>query len=238
VRINGSYFQIIGVSKSKHTGKWGENQDTEILIPFSTAQQIYNYPNKVDHFSIVVQPQFEVAPVQEKVMAILAENHDLHPEDRGAFGYNDVSEDFKKITGLFLGVKILIWIVGIGTLMAGVIGVSNIMLIIIRERTKEFGIKRALGATPQMIIMNVLSESIFLTTMAGITGLMVGVVALGGMNKVFEGDPEAAIVNANIDFNLALTALGIIIFSGLIAGLIPSKKAVSIKPIEAIRTEN
>ncbi|MBN2484963.1 MAG: ABC transporter permease [Bacteroidales bacterium] len=238
IKINGIYFQVVGVYKSKHTGGMGERQNTEILIPFSTAQQVYNYPNKVDHFSIVVKPEYEVAPVQDKVMSILAKRHKIHPDDKGAFGYNNVGEEFKKIHGLFLGIKVLIWIVGTGTLLAGVIGVSNIMLIIIRERVSEFGIKRALGATPAKIISSVLSESVFLTLIAGVVGLMTGVLALEGLNNAFEGKPDAALVNPSVDFKLALTALVIIVVSGLIAGLIPSRRAVSIKPIEAIRTEN
>lgn len=238
IKINNSYFQVIGVYKSKHSGGWGEQQNTQVFIPFSTAQRIYNYPNRVDHFSVVVKPQYEVDPVQEQVMAILAKRHKIHPDDKGAFGYNNVGEEFKKINGLFIGIKVLIWIVGTGTLLAGVIGVSNIMLIIIRERTSEFGIKRALGATPLKIISNVLSESIFLTLIAGVSGLMVGVLALTGLDAAFASGPDAALKNPSIDFTLSLMAVGIIVFSGLLSGLIPSKRAVSIKPIEAIRTEN
>lgn len=238
IRINGSYFQVIGVYKSKHTGGWGEQQNSQVFIPFSTAQRIYNYPNQVDHFSIVVKPQYEVALVQDRVMAILAKRHKIHPDDKGAFGYNNVGEEFKKINGLFIGIKTLIWIVGVGTLLAGMIGVSNIMLIILRERTSEFGIKRALGATPFKIISHVLSESIFLTSIAGVSGLMMGVLALGGLNMAFASGPDAALKDPSIDFGLSILAVGIIVLSGILSGLIPSKRAVSIKPIEAIRTEN
>ncbi len=238
VRLNGIYFQVIGVYESKHTGRWGERQNSEIYIPFSTAQQVYNYPNKVDHFSIVVKPQYDTKVVESKVMAILAKKHNLHPEDKGAFGYNNVGEDFKKMNGLFLGIRGLIWIVGIGTLLAGIIGVSNIMLIIIRERTNEFGIKRAIGATPIKVISSVLSESIFLTVIAGSSGLMFGVFIIELVNKALENGDGEMFQNPEVDFRLALMSLVIIIMSGLLAGLIPSKRAVSIKPIEAIRTEN
>jgi len=238
IRINGSYFQVIGVYKSKHTGGWGEQQNSQVFIPFSTAQRIYNYANQVDHFSIVVKPEYEVALVQDKVMSILAKRHKLHPDDKGAFGYNNVGEEFKKINGLFIGIKVLIWIVGVGTLLAGMIGVSNIMLIIIRERTSEFGIKRALGATPMKVIMNVLSESIFLTLIAGLIGLMIGVLGLVGLDAAFASGPDAALKDPSIDFGLSLLAVGIIVLSGILSGLIPSRRAVAIKPIEAIRTEN
>lgn len=238
IRINGIYFQVIGTYQSKHSGRWGERQNSEILIPFSTAQQVYNYPNKVDHFSIIVKPQYEVKSVESKVMAILAKRHDVHPDDKGAFGYNNVGEDFKKMNGLFLGIRGLIWMVGIGTLLAGIIGVSNIMLIIIRERTSEFGIKRAIGATPTKVISSVLSESLFMTLIAGNSGLMFGVLIIELVNKALQNSDGEMFKNPEVDFKLALTALIIIIFSGLCAGLIPSKRAVSIKPIEAIRTEN
>ncbi|MBN1119130.1 MAG: ABC transporter permease [Bacteroidales bacterium] len=238
VRINGIYFQVIGAFKSKHTGRWGENQNSEVYIPFSTAQQVYNYADKVDHFSIVVKPQYQVVDIEPKVMAILAKNHNLHPDDKGAFGYNNVGEEFKKMNGLFLGIRGLIWIVGIGTLLAGIIGVSNIMLIIIRERTSEFGIKRAIGATPWKVITTVISESLFLTILAGNAGLMFGVFIIEMVNKALQNSDGEMFQNPEVDFSLAITALCVIIFSGLLAGLIPSKRAVSIKPIEAIRTEN
>ncbi len=237
VRLNGIYFQVIGVYKSKHTGGWGENQNSQVWIPFTTAQQVYNYANRVDHFSIVVKPEYEVKAVEDKVMAILAKRHKVHPDDKGAFGYNNVGEEFKKMNGLFLGIRGLIWIVGIGTLLAGIIGVSNIMLIILRERTVEFGIKRAIGASPRKIISSVLSESVFLTTVAGLSGLMVGVFLIEVVNNALPPDSEM-FRNPEIDFKLAITALIIIILSGMFAGIIPSKRAVSIKPIEAIRSEN
>ena len=238
IRINGIYFQVVGTFMSKHTGNWGDNQNKEIYIPFSTAQQVYNYANRVDHFSIVIKPQYQVSDIEPKVMAVLAKNHDLHPDDKGAFGYNNVGEEFKKMNGLFLGIRGLIWIVGVGTLLAGIIGVSNIMLIIIRERTNEFGIKRAIGATPWKIITTVLSESIFLTVLAGNAGLMFGVFIIEMVNKALAKGDGDMFKNPEVDFRLAITALIIIIISGLFAGLIPSRRAVSIKPIEAIRTEN
>lgn len=237
IRINSSYFQVIGYFKSKHSGRWGENQNSQISIPFATAQRIYNYPNKADRFSIIVNPNYEVGEVESKVMAILAARHNIHPDDKAAFGYNNVGEEFKKMNGLFLGIRGLIWIVGVGTLLAGIIGVSNIMLIIIRERTSEFGIKRAIGATPRIVISSVLSESTFLTLMAGNAGLMLGVLIIELVNKALPPDSEM-FRNPEVDFNLAITALFIIVISGLLAGLIPARRAVSIKPIAAIRTEN
>lgn len=237
IKLNGIYFQVTGVYKSKHTGRWGENQNSEVWIPFSTAQLVYNYPGWVDHFSIVVKSQYDVGQVQDKVMAILSKRHNLHPDDKGAFGYNNVGDEFKKMNGLFLGIRGLIWIVGIGTLLAGIIGVSNIMLIILRERTVEFGIKRAIGASPWKIVTSVISESMFLTTMAGVIGLMFGVFIIEVVNNLIPAESEM-FRNPQVDFSLAITALIITIISGVFAGIIPSRRAVSIRPIEAIRSEN
>lgn len=239
VKINGIYFQIVGVYKSKHTGGWGEEQNSIVFIPYSTVQQIYNYPNIVDHFSIVGKPNANIDKIQEEVMTILAQRHSVHPNDKGAFGYNNVGQQFRKISGLFLGIRGLIWLVGIGTLLAGVIGVSNIMLIIINERTQEFGIKRAMGATPFKIISTVISESVFLTSLAGLIGMSFGIYVVELVNKAIgsSASNEVMFMNPEVDFKVAISALVILIIFGIFAGIIPAKRAVSIKPIEAIRSE-
>ena len=240
VKINGMYFQVIGVYRSKHTGGWGEQQNSIIFIPFSTTEQIYNYPDIVDHFSIVGKPYANINEIEKEVKVILAKRHSVHPDDQGAFGCNNVGEQFKKIRGLFLGIRGLIWLVGIGTLLAGVIGVSNIMLIIINERTQEFGIKRAMGATPLKIISTVISESVFLTSVAGLTGMAAGIYIVELVNRALgtSASEEVMFMNPEVDFNIALAALIILILFGILAGIIPAKRAVSIKPIEAIRSEN
>ncbi len=240
IKLNGTYFQVIGVYRSKHTGGWGESQNSIIFIPFSTTQQIYNYPNIVDHFSIVGKPTADINSIEKKVKTILAQRHSIHPDDKGAFGCNNVGNEFKRVSGLFIGIRGLIWLVGLGTLLAGVIGVSNIMLIIIRERTQEFGIKRAMGATPLKIISTVISESVFLTSFAGLIGMASGIYIVELVNKAI-GTPntnEVMFMNPEVDFRVALIALIILIIFGIFAGIIPAKHAVSIKPIEAIRTEN
>jgi len=241
IKINGMYFQVVGVYKSKHTGRWGEEQNSIVFIPYGTTQHIYNYPNIVDHFSIVGKPFADIDKIQTQVMSILAERHDVHPDDKGAFGYNNVGQEFKQIKGLFIGIRAIIWLVGIGTLLAGIIGVSNIMLIIINERTKEFGIKRAMGATPVKIISSVISESIFLTSVAGLTGMALGIYVVELVNKAVGSNntaQEVMFLNPEVDFKVALSAVFILIISGMLAGIIPAKRAVSIKPIEAIRKEN
>ena len=147
-------------------------------------------------------------------------------------------KEFIKFSGLFTGIQVLTWIVGIGTLLAGVIGVSNIMLVIIKERTQEIGIQRAIGATPATVIKHIVAESVFLTVMAGYIGLSLGVGILEILNRVLQsaGD-EMFFRNPEVNLTMALSALAVLVVAGIVAGLIPAKRAVSIKPIDAIRDE-
>jgi putative ABC transport system permease protein len=161
------------------------------------------------------------------------------PEDEQAFGHFNLEKEFKKMNGLFIGIRVLIWIVGTGTLLAGVIGVSNIMLIIIKERTREIGIQRAIGATPWRIISQVITESVTLTAMAGSFGLVLGVFLLEMINNMLAASAEQSQVlkNPEVDIQVAVTALIVLIISGVVAGLIPARKAVSMKPVDALRYE-
>jgi len=164
----------------------------------------------------------------------------LSPDDKEAFGHFNLAENFDQMNGLFKGIAGLIWIVGIGTLMAGVIGISNIMLVIVKERTREIGIKRALGATPMQIMVQIITESVFLTTLSGYIGLVAGVALVEGINTAmikFQVQAEM-FERPEVDFSTAITALIILILSGALAGIIPAKRAVSIKPVDALRTEN
>ena len=163
----------------------------------------------------------------------------LHPEDEQAFGHFNLEEEFKKMKGLFNGISTLIWIVGIGTLFAGVIGVSNIMLIVVKERTKEIGIQRSIGASPWKIISQIIMESVVLTSLSGMIGLVIGVAILELINyqMVSSGAEAEMFKNPGVDFNIAVTALIVLIFAGIFAGFIPARKAVSIKPVEALRAD-
>jgi len=169
----------------------------------------------------------------------LKRRHKIHPNDERAIGSHNVEKEFIKINQLFMGISGLIWIVGIGTLIAGVIGVSNIMLFIVKKRTKEIGIQRAIGASPSMIISSVITESVVLTGLAGWLGLVVGVGLLEMLSLAIEksGGEQPMFTHPEVDFNLAIMALGILILAGILAGIIPAKRAVGIKPIDAIRDE-
>jgi putative ABC transport system permease protein len=172
-------------------------------------------------------------------MALLAERNKIAPEDEMAFGHFNLEEEFNQMNGLFNGINALIWIVGIGTLFAGVIGVSNIMLIVVKERTHEIGIQRSIGATPWKIIGQILMESVSLTAMSGMIGLVLGVSILELINQQMSasGADGQMFKNPGVDFSAAVTALIVLIFSGLFAGFIPARKAVSIKPVEALRAD-
>lgn len=241
IRIQGIYFTVIGVFKPLNTQiNFGGEKEQSIYIPLSTLQKTYNYGNVVGWFSITVHDTASAARVEEETMKFLASRHSISPNDKEAFGHFNLAEEFKQMKGLFSGIEGLIWIVGIGTLIAGVIGISNIMLVIVKERTREIGIKRALGATPLQIMVQIITESVFLTTISGYVGLTFGVGLVELINYLlikFQVDSNT-FKNPEVDFSTAITALIILIVAGALAGVIPAKRAVSIKPVDALRTEN
>lgn len=239
IQIQGVYFQVVGVFVPLNTNiNFGGEKEQSIFIPFTTLQKTYNYGDVVGWFSITSK-NAPASVVEEKTMKFLAQRHSIHPDDEEAFGHFNLEENYQQMRGLFAGISGLIWIVGIGTLLAGVIGISNIMLVIVKERTKEIGIQRAIGATPLNIMSQIVVESVFLTTIAGYIGLVIGVgfveainyalIEFGAENEMFKR-PE-------VDFNIAITSLAILVLAGALAGLIPARRAVRIKPIDALRTE-
>ena len=240
IQIQGIYFQVVGVFKPKNSGvNFGGEKEQSVFIPLTTFQRVYNWGDVVGWFAFTSKPGIPVSVVEEKASALLRRRHSVSPDDPQAIGSFNMQKQYNQMIGLFAGINGLIWIVGIGTLLAGVIGISNIMLVIVKERTKEIGIQRALGASPMNIISQIITESVFLTTFAGYVGLVIGVFILEGVNYALSqgGGDSTMFKNPNIDFNMAIIALVILIFSGAVAGLIPARKAVSIKPIDALRYE-
>jgi putative ABC transport system permease protein len=236
IRINGVYFRVVGVTKQTSGGNEGRQQAQRINIPFSTFQNAFNYGDVVGWFAIKSKKNIPAELSEEKVIAMLKERHKISPEDNKAIGHWNMAVEFNKLSGLFTGIEILVWIVGIGTLLAGVIGISNIMLIVVKERTKEIGVKRALGAIPFQIISQIMLEAVFLTSISGYFGLVTGIGLLEGLNAAI-GDSGEMFTNPTVDLSVALKALTVLILSGAFAGLIPASKAVAIKPVEALRTE-
>jgi len=239
LRIQGVYFKVVGVVKSKQRGFQAEEDEKTIHMPLNTLQQTYNYGDIVGWYSITAKKGVPASELEKKTKDYLKTRHHIHPDDDRAIGSWNMENEFNKFNSLFAGITILVWIVGSGTLFAGVVGVSNIMLIVVKERTKEIGIQRAIGAPPSAIISQIIIESVFLTTMAGYIGLVVGVglIELVDYLIVSSGVESDMFRNPEINFNMAMLSLGILVISGIFAGLIPARRAVSIKPIDALRDE-
>jgi putative ABC transport system permease protein len=238
VKVNGVYFKVVGVWKTKKSGNQAEKDTQTLFIPFTTFQKAFNYGNIVGWIAATAKPSSNATIVEQKIKQVLKQRHKVAPEDDRAFGSFNAQEAYDQMNGLFGGIAGLIWVVGIGTLMAGIIGVSNIMLIVIKERTKEIGIRRAIGATPAAIMSQIILEAITLTSMAGYFGLVFGVLVTELIsNAVGEGSRDSMFLNPTIDLKVALTALSILIISGALAGFIPARKAIKIKPIDALRAE-
>jgi putative ABC transport system permease protein len=239
LRISGVYFKVVGLFRSKKGDRQAEFENQQVCMPFTTLQLTYNYGDVVGWYAVTAKPDVSVSVIEDKAKDILKKRHSIAPEDDRAIGSANVEVEFRKMTNLFRGINGLIWIVGIGTLLAGIVGVSNIMMIIVKERTQEIGIQRAIGATPAAIITQVIIESVFLTAMAGYVGLVIGVGIIEVVNYALVQMQASSDMfsNPSVDFNVAIKALLVLIVSGALAGLIPARRAVSIKPIDALRDE-
>ncbi|MDR0873820.1 MAG: ABC transporter permease [Prevotellaceae bacterium] len=235
IQVNGIYFQIIGVVE-RISSSMMSDPDQTIMMPLPTVQQIFNMGNIIHWITITAKSDVRVSAVQQQVSEILKKRNNIAPEDGTAVFAINIEEEFDMFRLLFIGISALIWIVGLGTLIAGGIGISNIMLVTVRERTKEIGIRRALGATPRNIIIQIMSESIVLTTMAGIAGLMFGVGVLQLVSAALS-QSDGFFKNPQISFGVSIGALVILLVIGTVAGYMPARRAMRIKPIEAIREE-
>ncbi|MCF8363802.1 MAG: ABC transporter permease [Prolixibacteraceae bacterium] len=242
LKVNGVYYQVVGVINPISNMNMNGRAEESIFIPFSTMQVAYNYGNEVHVLGVTAKPGYSAAMVEEKVIAALKQRHKVAPTDVQAVAHINLEKQFKQFSTLFDGIRILTWIVGLGTLLAGVIGVSNIMLVIVRERTQEIGVMRAIGATPRKVIGQIMLESVFLTAIAGYIGMVLGILILEGLNYVLEmakanGSSEIFISNPSVNLTVAIACLAVLVISGAIAGYIPAKRAVRIKPIDALRAE-
>ncbi len=236
IRVNGIHFQVIGVARSTSGVSIGGQTAETVVLPFSTMQQAFNQGNIIHFLAATAKKGVPVKVIQDKIAEILKQQHRIAPDDKDAVWSMNIEEQFKMFNNLGIGIATLIWIVGLGTLFAGAIGVSNIMLVTVRERTREIGIRRALGATPRNIIGQILSESIVLTLVAGLSGIVIGVgmlLATGillSQGDQFFKDPQ-------ISFGMAVASLIVLIIIGTFAGYLPAQRAMLIKPVEAISEE-
>ena len=241
IRVGGIYYQVVGVGKPvARSINVGSYPPRTVYIPFTTLQQTVSRGDAFYFLGCTAKPGFRASMVVEEVKEIIKTNHDISPTDQKAMGSFNLEEEFRNINNLFNGINILIWIVGMGALLSGIIGISNIMLVTVRERMREIGVRRAIGAKPLTILTQILSESFVLTTIAGMAGFIFGVLILFALQQLMASstpDGGSLVIIPFVSFNLALVAMAILIVSSLLAGLMPALRALSIKAIDAIRDE-
>lgn len=238
IRINGIYFQVVGVIRPISKIPIGGNPETSVYIPFSTMQKAFNQGDIIHFLGATTKADYPVSVLEDEIKSILKSNHDVAPNDEKAIRSFNIEKEFQTFSNLFLGINILMWIVGLGSLFSGIVGVSNIMLVTVRERTREIGVRRALGAKPFTILMQIMNESFILTFAAGFLGLFLGVGVLELASTIMRSmTGDMPFIPPFISFGVGIVSMLILVFSGLLAGLIPAMRALSIKPIDAIRDE-
>ena len=234
IRLDNIYFQVVGVHKFTPGG--GFESDSDVFIPFSTFRKLYNTADNVGWLTIAAYDDADVVQVEKDVKSTLKRIHRVHPDDERAFGAFNLGEIFNRIMGFAKGMTFLSLVVGIATILAGVIGIGNILLIAVKERTKELGVRRALGATPREVKSQIVLESVFLTTIAGLLGIILGAFVLKIVG-ILTADSDLPYTNPTVPVEYVLGAMALMVVLGTLIGLIPAQRAVSIKPIDALREE-
>ena len=238
VRIWGIYFQVVGITSGVSDMSINGRPDESVFLPFMTMQKIINQGDIIHMLAATAKPNVPVSVLEEKMKEILKSNNNIAPNDEQAVWSFNLENQFNIFKYLFLGIAIVVWIVGSGTLIAGIIGVSNIMLVTVKERTREIGIRRALGAKPKTIIGQIMWESLTLTAIAGVLGLCFGVLCLHLADIYWLQEAENVFLsNPMVSFTTALSSTVILLIFGLLAGSIPAARALQIKAIDAIREE-
>jgi len=241
VNINNVPFKVVGISTEP-----GSTRNRNAFMPVSTAQMIFSGSNRLHNLALTINAETleESQAIEDQIRNSLARQHKFDPKDEGAIGLYNKLENYIQTMKIFQAIKIFIWIIGIGTLIAGIVGVSNIMLIVVKERTKEIGIRKAIGASPSSVIGLIMLESILITTIAGYIGLVLGTGLMELINYFMvqsagatPDQGESIFMNPTVDFNIAVASTLLLIIAGAIAGYIPAKRAASIKPIVALRDE-
>lgn len=234
IKINSINFKVVGVYGASN----GIDLDGDTAyIPFNTYKKVYNTANNVDWMVITATKGIDIVQMEKDVILTLKSLHKVHPEDKRAFGSFNLGTRIAKMTGFLTGMQFLTWFVGIATLIAGVFAIGNILLITVKERTKEIGIRRALGATPKSIRQQIILESVFLTTVAGMLGIIFGGLILFIIDSAFGQGPDATLINPTVNIPIILIAFATLIVLGTLIGLIPAHMATVVRPIEALREE-
>lgn len=238
LKINGVNFMVVGTYKEKTSNGGGENSEREIFMPFTTFSQAFNRADNVGWMAITAKDGSSISDLKNSVINTVKQSRKIHPDDDRAIGHFDLYQQFNRVESLFGALKFVAYFVGILVLLSGIIGVSNIMLIVIKERTKEIGIRRALGEDPWSIRLQILMESIFLTIISGMVGIIFGALSIYGINTLLDSlGPVDMFLNPSVSLGVVVSALIILVVSGLLAGFIPANSAIRVRPIEALRTE-
>lgn len=238
LRIQGVNFMVVGTYKEKSSNGNGQNAERQIYVPFTAFSQAFNRADNVGWMAITAQDGQSISNKTEAILDIVKQSRRIHPEDERAVGFFDLYEQYNRVESLFMAMRWIAIIVGTLVLISGIIGVSNIMLIVVKERTKEIGIRRALGESPGSIKMQVLMESIFLTIISGMAGIIFGALVIYGINALLDNvGPVDMFMNPSVSLGVVISAMTILVISGLLAGFIPAQSAIKVRPIEALRTE-
>lgn len=238
LEVNGMSFVVVGVTHctNRHVNI-GIDLSESVLIPLPTEQVAYGRGDEIDMCTVTMDDDFPMAQQKSQIVALIKQNHSIHPDDELAVMPATISEQGTKYNNVLTGTGILIWIVGLGTLMAGLIGITNIMLVSVRERSQEIGVRRAIGAKPRDILMQIMSESLVLTLCAGLAGLCAAAWSLHVLYSMLPQGDDTVFARLTIPFWTAIACLLILVAGGLVAGWIPAKRALAVKPIDALREE-
>ncbi|WP_262733238.1 ABC transporter permease [Gaetbulibacter sp. NE] len=238
VKINGVNFMVVGTFKMSNSQGDNEQDANTIYIPFTTFGQAFNRGDRVGWMAITAVDGVPITSIKQQVFDLMKSRHTVAPDDDRAIGHWDLSEQFERINGLFTILTIVGYFVGALVLMSGIIGISNIMLIVVKERTKEIGVRRALGASPWTIKGQILQESLILTILSGMVGISFSAFVIWVLNYLLDmSGPVDSFANPSVSMTVVFTALIILVVSGLLAGLIPANSATKMKPVDALRIE-
>lgn len=238
IKINGVNFMVIGTFKKSNSQGDKEQDANTIYIPFTTFGQAFNRGDRVGWMAITATDNVTITSIKDQIFNLLKSRHTIHPQDDRAIGHFDLSKQFQRVNGLFNILTIVGYFVGALVLLSGIIGISNIMLIVVKERTKEIGVRRALGATPWSIKLQVLQESLLLTILAGMAGISFAAGVIWLLNYLIDQNGKVEnFANPSVDIHVIMIALIILIVSGLLAGFIPANSATKMKPVDALRLE-
>jgi putative ABC transport system permease protein len=239
IRIGGVPFKVVGIFNTRVMGEQAIQELQSLHVPLTTAQKTFNMGNQVTWYGFIPSAGATATETEDAIKDLLRTRHKISPDDRAAISSFNVEREFREMQGIFSGISGFSWFVAIGTIVAGMVGVANIMLIVVKERTKEIGIRKSVGAKPISIITMIVLEALVISSVAGYLGLVSGVALTEGVAFMIEqfGMQSDFFTNPEIDFGVAISAIAVLVFSGILAGLFPGIVAARISPVVALRDE-